>query len=155
MSIESGRQESEAEASVELPSTCANHILRLTIHRAKGLEWPIVIIPEVQARLYNEWKEPKFLITPDCGLDMDLRSYGVRTISPRWSQLLASDRSARVEEEMRIFYVGVTRAEHTIILVGSSSTATNPPDSDFYSWRDEIMRARSKLKLLGAVFENM
>jgi ATP-dependent exoDNAse (exonuclease V) beta subunit len=65
---------------------------------------------------------------------------------------LPAQRRATLEEEMRLLYVAVTRAENAVLFVGSGPRGAppNPPESDYYAWRDEIRRAWRSLSSLGA-----
>jgi hypothetical protein len=42
---------------------------------------------------------------------------------------------------MRAFYVGVTRAQRAVVLVGGRLRPALPPMSDRYSWQDEALKA--------------
>jgi DNA helicase-2/ATP-dependent DNA helicase PcrA len=145
------REEGEAQVGSE-PSDSPPYVRLMTVHRAKGLEFPVVIIPEVQVALGSEYRDPSFLLLEDGGLDIELPIDGVDTRSRRFAAELAANRQARIEEEMRIFYVAVTRAQCAVIFIGSGKAQPNPPDSDWYSWRDELLRARQALEQNGAVF---
>jgi DNA helicase-2/ATP-dependent DNA helicase PcrA len=146
----------EAEAALEVASSeeRSRHIRVMIIHRAKGLEFPIVIIPELQAPLDRSGDpelQPTFLISPEDGLDIQLPA-PVRTASPRFEAALHQDRHERIEEEMRTFYVAVTRAEQSVLMVGSGPPYANSSDSRYYSWKDEVLQARTALEGVGAVF---
>jgi ATP-dependent exoDNAse (exonuclease V) beta subunit len=147
--LQGGVEESEALLGrAETPSRPL-FIRLMTIHAAKGLEFPIVIIPEVRAPLNNPEHLPEYLLT-DAGLDLNLTRAGLATASPHFAAFLANSQQARLEEEMRILYVAVTRAQHAVVFVGSGRRETNDPDSDFYSWKDELRRAWPALAPLGA-----
>jgi ATP-dependent exoDNAse (exonuclease V) beta subunit len=147
--LQGGVEESEALlGGAEIP-TRPPYIRLMTVHAAKGLEFPIVIIPEVQAPLNNPDLLPEYLLT-DTGLDLNLARAGLATASPHFAAFLANSQQARLEEEMRILYVAVTRAQHAVVFVGSGSRQTNGPNSDFYSWKDELRRAWLDLAPLGA-----
>jgi DNA helicase-2/ATP-dependent DNA helicase PcrA len=112
-----------------------------------------VIIPEVQARLDRSDPElrPTFILSSEEGLDIQLPA-DVPTASPRFEAALQGTRGERLDEEMRLFYVAVTRAEHSVVLVGSGSMQPKPPESAYYSWKDEVLRARPALQRAGARF---
>lgn len=123
----------------------------MTIHRAKGLQFPIVIIPGLARRLNNDDLDPEFLLDED-GLDLRLRDCPRMTASPRWAPKMQAESRYRREEEMRLFYVAVTRAQFSVMLVGGGEGVPNSPDDEWYAWRDEVYRARSDLEAHGAIF---
>jgi DNA helicase-2/ATP-dependent DNA helicase PcrA len=149
--LQAGVEESEALLGAGQPAERPAYISLLTVHAAKGLEFPLVLIPEVQSPLTHPELDPEFLLT-DAGLDLNLSRAGLSTASPNFAAFLASSRDARLEEEMRVFYVAVTRAQHAVVFVGSGGKQHNSPGDDFYSWKDEIRRAWPDLQSLGAQF---
>jgi DNA helicase-2/ATP-dependent DNA helicase PcrA len=121
------------------------------VHRAKGLEFPVVIIPELQSPL-RRGGDPEFLVIPGWGLEVGLPlADGQDTRSPRFAQELAAHDRERIEEELRIFYVAVTRAQHALILIAGGPDRINPPTSEYYSWKDELLPAWPALAALGAI----
>src|SRR5262249_11413586 len=93
--------------------------------------------------------DPVFLLGDD-GLDLNLNGVGLMTESPRFGVTLQASRAARLEEEMRVFYVAVTRAQHAVTFVGTKGGSTNAPGDDYYSWKDELRRAWTQVRALGA-----
>ncbi len=156
ISMLSAKEEGEAMPS-ERAEERPNYVRIMTIHRSKGLEFPVVIIPEVQSPLERS-SEPDFLVIPNWGLELNLKEWGLSTHSPRFQEELSINRQARIEEEMRLLYVAVTRAQNAVIFVGGGKRPgkLKEPDknSEFYCWKDEIRYAWSDLKKLGAVSKN-
>jgi ATP-dependent exoDNAse (exonuclease V) beta subunit len=159
--ILSERDEEEADVRAIDPEAATAVTSLLTIHRAKGLEFPFVIIPEIQRPLASDVHAPWFYVVPHWGLDLRVQvtqpnGLAFNTASNRFSQTEAANRRAQIEEEMRVFYVAVTRAQHGVVLIGKDPTAPpNAPGSEFYSWRDEIVLVRNKLVALGADYRRM
>jgi DNA helicase-2/ATP-dependent DNA helicase PcrA len=152
------RDESDARLQGMPDEVRPPYIRIMTVHRAKGLEFPLVIIPEVQTPLLNANNNPYFLLIPEYGLDVDLPTVdGISTCSARFQDELSSHQSQRLREEMRLLYVAVTRAQHAVFLIGSQgwSSRPNSPGTDSYSWQDEILRARTELTALGADFRSV
>lgn len=144
-------QEEEDEAPSDIAaSTRPPHVRLLTAHRSKGLEFPIVIVPEIQGAVRGS-SLPEFLVVPGWGLEARLPlANGQPSESPRFGQELAIADQERVEEEFRIFYVALTRAQVALVLVGRKAPRANAPNSDFYSWQDEVLSAWPALTALGA-----
>jgi exodeoxyribonuclease V beta subunit len=93
----------------------------VTIHRSKGLEYPVVICPYLwlsargggergrRQRLERRW-QPPHSATPVLDLHLDRR----------WGTGEAADRQSRNAEEQereRLAYVAATRAQHLLVLV--------------------------------------
>jgi ATP-dependent exoDNAse (exonuclease V) beta subunit len=63
------------------------------------------------------------------------------------------DRTAAVFEEMRVFYVAVTRAQNHVVLVGADAGTICAPGEKPYSWQDEVLAAKPALLPHGVAFE--
>ncbi len=106
-------QPEEAESALSEPSLEAVRIL--TIHKAKGLEFPVVILPG----LHQGTKPPRR--GPAVHHDWSSRCYGFTTGAQRslGSVLVTAKMAAREEaEQRRLLYVGMTRARDLLVLSG-------------------------------------
>ena len=120
----SRRLESDAEA-----------VQVLTVHRSKGLEFPIVYLPFLWEPGYIPDRQPVFFHDPDNG---DARTVDVGLGGPRWG---AHERQHMVEqrgEDLRLAYVALTRACHQAVLwwAGSYDSGHAPLTRLLFS-RDE------------------
>lgn len=113
---------SEAEASVaKLQSEAENLVRVMTIHKSKGLEFPVVFVADM-GKQFNEADIRSAVITHQSlgyGMDyMDLeqRAY-YRTLSK--TALAEAIRLENISEEMRVLYVALTRAKEKLILTGT------------------------------------
>ena len=136
-----------AESAPIPPGTA--YVELLTIHKAKGLEWDVVIVPELEGRpAVNRnnmlaWEE----IDPGENSDSDDRAAHVM-LAPisgkgkeshalhRWVKGLHRAREAA--ERKRLFYVACTRAREELHLFAAPATKVNgeasvPPDSLLYA----------------------
>jgi ATP-dependent exoDNAse (exonuclease V) beta subunit (contains helicase and exonuclease domains) len=82
----------------------------LTIHKSKGLEFPVVVLPDLQRR----WRQSagKFVFERNSGLGFDVPDMLGRR-RPTALKSLALERIERREqfERMRQLYVAMTRAQ--------------------------------------------
>lgn len=133
-----------------------DYIRVMTVHQAKGSEFPVVLIPEVQKQILGfASNQAQFIIGDDYGLDVDLR-LRTPTKSPQFSQRTYRDANEERYEAMRVFYVAVTRAQNAIIYVGSGpAERARKPNEPRYAWRDELLRAWPNMKVLGATVETV
>ena len=97
-------EEREGQATVE---SRGDALQVMTVHAAKGLEFPVVVVPHLQKNIRHE-SEPF--------LDLSL-GIGLKASSNPLSGLLSTrSRRQALEEETRIFYVACTRARDHLIL---------------------------------------
>lgn len=134
----------------------------MTVHAAKGLEFPVVIIPEAQADLVrdNENLQPDYVVQSDLsvvdafGLDINPRLSGVRQARNAFNQRERMGQRDRLEEEMRLLYVALTRTREITVLVGAGQGEPNERGNRYCSWQDEILLARDVLSAVGAQFSS-
>ena len=124
----------------------SNTVTFSTIHSAKGLEYPILILPEISKPLFSENNHPRFFVDSKWGLDISLPDGRGR--SKNFDDSLNNYRQTLFEEEARILYVAITRAENKVCCI-SNNIGLNTEDSDFWSWKDEILRVKTSLEQLG------
>lgn len=92
----------------------------MTIHKAKGLEWPVVIIPQMHKAIGKRTNE----VEVDPRLRMAMSKFGKKpSIYYTW---LAEQRNAReYEEELRLLYVAFTRARERLCVVAHGAAKTD------------------------------
>ncbi len=106
--------------------TDADDVVRImTIHKSKGLEFPVVILADLGKQFNLQGGSGSFVYDR-----ADRGGIGMRLIDPvsrdSWPQLsykIITDQQRRrkLAEEMRILYVGMTRAREHLILTGTGS----------------------------------
>lgn len=100
-----------------------NVVRLMSIHKSKGLEFPIVFLAGV-AKKFNqrEWTDPVLFHT-DLGIGADVIQYDKRISYPNMSKLavIRKSKEEAMAEEMRILYVAMTRAREKLILTASVS----------------------------------
>ena len=80
----------------------------LTAHRAKGLEWDLVVVAGVQEGAWPDVRRRGSLLEPD-----RLSPAGLSELPPT---------SARIAEERRLFYVACTRARRRLVVTAVAGT---------------------------------
>ena len=95
-----------------------NAVQIMSIHKSKGLEFPVVILPNLEKRFNNDDLKKPVLMHTSLGLGLKLqdRARGIRYDT---AARLAIARKLQVEsraEELRVLYVAMTRAEKRLIM---------------------------------------
>ncbi len=97
------------EAQVVRLESDADLVKVITIHKSKGLEYPLVCIPFAASCLPKTRKNTAFVqLKDDTG-------QSVLRLQPNDDDLVQADR-ARLREDLRLFYVALTRARHALWL---------------------------------------
>jgi ATP-dependent helicase/nuclease subunit A len=111
-----------AAAEVEIPRpplSASNAVALMTIHAAKGLEWSVVVIPDLTRAKPNTSEVIYF--DPTYGVALKLEDEQGETIKPVLYVYLEYLRKQQEKAEaLRVLYVALTRARDQLIL-----TATN------------------------------
>jgi ATP-dependent helicase/nuclease subunit A len=93
----------------------------MSIHQSKGLEFPVVILADLGRRFYTSDLNRDVLFHKDLGLGPLYVDPEARVSYPTvaWHALRERLHLEQLAEEMRILYVGMTRARDRLILTGS------------------------------------
>lgn len=127
---EVGAREGEAPAEAE------GAVRLMTIHKAKGLEFPLVILADA-ARQRRNTGEAIYLL-PETGLVFKLDSFESPPLPFRWARSI-NDQQADAEEK-RLLYVALTRAEEKLLISGHS-TPTPSGQWKANGWLGELASA--------------
>jgi ATP-dependent helicase/nuclease subunit A len=120
-------QAREGEAPLEAESLDA--VRMMTVHRAKGLEFPVVCL----ADLGKDGREDdgQLRISDDGSIGLRLANLGGGAVdSTKLAQIKAEGKRAAEEEERRIFYVAATRAQKHLVLSGATDLAKRPDPAE-------------------------
>ncbi len=138
-----GAEEREGEAALDTVSQTSVNIM--TVHAAKGLEFPVVILPDMGSS--REGKHPSILLgenplavgvkipNPDAGYEIE------ETPVYAAASLILKEKEAA--ERKRLFYVGATRARDHLVFCGRM------PDSFYDSIEESTNRIDWVCTLLG------
>ncbi|BBZ18117.1 ATP-dependent helicase [Mycolicibacterium gadium] len=127
-------------------SVADDRVQILTVHAAKGLEWQVVAVPHLSGRVFPSTASARTWLTDAGDLPPLLRGdratlseHGVPVLDTsavsdrkRLSDTISDHKDSlaqrRIDEERRLLYVAITRAEDTLLLSGHhwGATETKP-----------------------------
>ena len=111
---------SDEERSRRLESD-ADAVQVLTIHRSKGLEFPVVYYPYLwEPTFIPKEAEPLFFHDPANG---DVRTLDVGLEGPDWARHRQLYEAEQRGEDLRLAYVALTRAQHQAVVWWASAWA--------------------------------
>ncbi|MFZ2958371.1 MAG: ATP-dependent DNA helicase [Candidatus Ozemobacteraceae bacterium] len=119
-----GSEADESEAGLGLEEGDAIKVL--TIHKAKGLEFPVVFLPFLKSRLFR--KNELLTFTRENGLLLSKDEQHKPRSDPRLTAHHDAERIACRGEERRKWYVALTRPEELLIISGRQSRLENPEE---------------------------
>ena len=139
--------EAQAEAELDLVAaagTTADAVQLLSIHRSKGLEFPVVVVACLGAAFNFRALEEDILLDEHFGLCPRVVPPDAEQSYPSLPWWLARQRERRelLGEELRLLYVALTRARDTLVLVGS--------DAKGEPWATEAARALTDAEVVAA-----
>ena len=128
------QQEEEQEIS-PLPPRQPEAVQLISIHKSKGLEFPIVVVAGIGSRFNQTDLNEGILFSRGWGIApqvVDLENRCRQDSLIRW-QVRREEKQESIAEELRLLYVAITRARDTLLLVGNFN-----PKSE--SWAKKIAR---------------
>lgn len=123
--LDGREQDRESEAPVE--GEALDAVRLMTIHRAKGLEFPVVCVADL-GRGSPSAGGDVVRVGRDGRVGLKLRALDGGRAQPAFAYRAIGDARARAEsdEEARLFYVAMTRAREQLILSGALPTEPWP-----------------------------
>ncbi len=99
----------------------SNMIQIMTIHKSKGLEFPIVIVPDLGANIRHDSDSTDLQLHKDLGIALKYRSHSehIEYWTLPYQSIIQTKREEDLEEEKRILYVAMTRAKDELILTSA------------------------------------
>ena len=133
----------EVDYGEETGSETADAVQLTTIHRSKGLEYPVVFVCCLGKKFNTRDTTEAILLHPELGIGCDAIDEELRLQLPMPVKNVIS-RQIRIEdlgEELRILYVAMTRAREKLILMGSVKNF----EKKMETWENGSIRAGDKM----------
>ncbi len=125
-----GRMERRREdiAGAQLVNSNHNVVRIMTIHKSKGLEFPVVLLAGTgkEIKYTHPGEETRIALHNVLGIGMDYYNYEDMYVKPLIFRGYVNDRNRReqLSEEMRLLYVAATRAREKLIVTAAYEFGT-------------------------------
>ena len=125
--IESFSTHSQGMLSPKILPDTSDVVTITTMHKSKGLEYPVVIIPVLGRALRNIDLSSKLLFHKKMGIAFDYidTDKHAKIKSPVRTAISSVISDEYTSEELRVLYVALTRAKEKLILIGSVENHEN------------------------------
>jgi ATP-dependent exoDNAse (exonuclease V) beta subunit len=116
---EAGRSPESRESEAPVEGEGLDAIRLMTIHRAKGLEFPVVVVADLGRAVRPPSEIVRVTADGRLGLRLSRAGAGGRENALDYRAIGDEQREAQEAEERRLFYVAVTRAQERLVLSGA------------------------------------
>lgn len=149
------------EGPESAPPRETNAVRLMTVHASKGLEFPVVLLGDLNKPFRHDGPSAGFVVDDQSGICAEVIDDTTRARYPSLALVRASRQQKQrlLAEEIRLLYVAMTRACDWLILLGTttenrarqawSSPAVEPAP------RSQFRDARSPLELLGPILPDI
>ncbi|HAE02631.1 MAG TPA: double-strand break repair helicase AddA, partial [Rhodospirillaceae bacterium] len=115
----------------DLETEARDEVRIMTVHGAKGLQAPIVILPDAMTKSGARGTPLRWL-SHDSGVHLPIWTPSSRYEEPVAASLKEAEKAATEREYRRLLYVAMTRAEDRLIVTGRLPRTT-PPDGNWHA----------------------
>ena len=133
--LEKNKENESREGQAELKSKKGS-VQLMSVHQSKGLEFPVVIIPDLQRKLIHHNNISDLLIDNKEGLGIKVKTNQYSLGTPLYNNLKEQEKELELFEKIRLFYVAITRSKDKLILSGYSKSSRKSNFEDSKSWLD-------------------
>lgn len=99
-----------------------NVVRIMSIHKSKGLEFPVVFLANVSKQINLQDLKENILLSENLGLGPEYINYdrGIKYSTSAKTAIKIDEKRESIAEEMRILYVALTRAKEKLIISGTT-----------------------------------
>lgn len=119
-----------------------NVVRIMSVHKSKGLEFPIVILCGVEKKFNEQDMKSRIIYDQDLGIGMNYIKDTIEYSTLTKEAINIKAKRESMSEEMRILYVALTRAKEKLIIIGSDKNT----DKNLYQKRIDIDKYHGKDK---------
>ncbi|MCD2255842.1 helicase-exonuclease AddAB subunit AddA [Agrilactobacillus fermenti] len=132
-------------AEPDVPSETTEAVQIMTIHKSKGLEFPVVFVFALEHTFNQNELRQKYIFDQQLGIGIDVLTEERIKVSTLQKNLIKLSKSKQqLSEALRLLYVAVTRAQQRLLLVGDVKDSL---DKIAASWQKSASTKDIKLPL--------
>lgn len=136
--------DAQKEYLEQASETLMDAVQVMTVHKSKGLEFEVVILPETTFSIKFDAKQ-KIIFKYDENLKLEeifLRPNKKETFfSQRLKEAYKYEEKRRFEDELNLLYVALTRAKKALLIIGNIGLKKDRPTLPPHSWFNLIIDA--------------
>ncbi len=139
-------EDSTREQKVVSGVTSDDVVTITTMHSSKGLEWPVVIIPNLSSGLSGKNSTSDIVLNEELGVGVKYFDKTSRKSYPSvfFDVVKSNNKESEFSEKIRLLYVALTRAKNRLILVGT----TEKLEFNHFNTDREIKKSSTFLNLI-------
>lgn len=143
--IENMKKAEDTTGSAKLLNEGENMVRIMTIHKSKGLEFPIVFVSDMAKNFNMKDLNKDVLLDNAVGIGVNYMDLEKRAKYATWAKEAVKEKIKQntISEEMRVLYVALTRAKEKLILTGS--VKQKEIEKKIQRWRDCEVTERGAL----------
>ncbi len=110
------------DGRIQVKTSAGGCVTIMSIHKSKGLEFPVVFLSNLAYKFSNKSFEEKIYCDQQLGLGMPVADTNRRVFYPSLAKraIAVKMKAERTSEEMRLLYVAMTRARDRLIMTYAS-----------------------------------
>lgn len=120
------KQDGDLESASDI-SEAADVVRIMTIHKSKGLEFPVCILADLSSSFNSDDRKGVVVFHPDYGVGFERRDGRTKcqfsTVGKK--AIALADEKSSLSEELRVLYVAMTRAKERLICVARYNNIEN------------------------------
>ena len=120
------------DEDIAVPREAARGARLMTIHKSKGLEFPIVVIPWIENSGRKDGAGRAWYLSEEAGLTLNLKAWddpGAKRRNLFYEDAKSLDEARDLAETKRLFYVACTRASAHLVFAGIEPGRSVAPTS--------------------------